>query len=135
MAYAPNHQATDTRPAVDPDQATHLVKVHLSNDSRHHAMWTRRAREIRERVPGSLTKAQTEFLTDGVISETEAVRMQLADEIRAKVEETFATVHAIGSEGTFDQATVPGLMQTALERFLCAVNWQDVARGFMPDEE
>ena len=135
MGYARNQQATDTRPAVDPDRATHLVRIHLDNAPRHHATWTRRAREIRENIPGSLTKAQTELLADGVISETEAVRGQLAEEIRGKVEETFATVHMIGSEGMFDGATVPGLMETALERFVSAVNWQDVASDFMPDDE
>ena len=135
MGYLRNQMDTDTRRTVDPDQATRLVKVHLSNDSRHHATWTRRAREIRENIPGSLTTAQTELLTDGVISDTEAVRSQLADEIRDSVEEMFETIHMIGSEGMFEGATVPGLMRTALGRFTDAVRWQDVASGFMPDEE
>ena len=41
----------------------------------------------------------------------------------------------IGTEGMFDGATVPGLLQTALERFTEAVRWQDVARDFMADDE
>ena len=135
MGYTRNLQATDTQKAVRPDRATNLVKVHLENDTRHHATWTRRAREIRENVPESLPEARADLLADGVISETEAVRLQLAEEIRNKVEETFATIHAVGTEGMFDGATVPGLMQAALERFTGAVRWQDIARGFMPDEE
>lgn len=134
MGYERNQQATDNRRTVDSDRATHLVRIHLDNDARHHAVWTRRAREIRERVPDSLPKARAELLADGVISETEAVRTQLADEIKDRVEATFETIHAIGTEDALDGATVPGLMQTALERFVSAVNWQHVARGFMSDE-
>lgn len=135
MGYTRNLQATDTQKAVRPDRATHLVKVHLENDTRHHATWTRRAREIRENLPGSLPKARADLLADGAISETEAVRLQLADEIRDSVEEIFATIRARGSEGMFDGATVPELMRIALGRFTDAVNWQDIAFGFMPDEE
>jgi hypothetical protein len=135
MGYEPNEQATDTRLTVDPDRATHVVKVHLNNDSRHHATWTRRAQEIRENLPGNLSTARAALFGDGTLSITDAVRIKLADEIRDKVEDTFETIHMIGSEGMFDGATVPGLMQSALARFVAAVRWQDVARGFMPDDE
>jgi hypothetical protein len=135
MGYERNQHSTDTRRTVDPDRATHLVNVHLSNDIRHHTAWTQSAQEIWERVPDSLSAAQTELLEDGVISETEAVRLQLATRIRENVEETFRAVHRIGTEDILGDAAVPGLMSAVLERFMEAVRWQAVARGFMPDEE
>jgi len=135
MGYEPNQQADDTRLTVDPDRATHLVQVHLDNDPRHHAIWTRRAQETRENLPESLPNSRAELLEDGVISETDAVRLQLADEIRDKVEDTFSFIHKIGTEDARSGATLPGLMRTAVERFVGAVRWQDVARDFMADEK
>lgn len=123
---------TKTR-TTDPEQATHLVRIQLDNDARHHGHWTARAGEIYDGIPETLSAGRPELIREGTITRRDAVRMELGEEIRGVVEDAKAHVFAAGTEAIRDGSPLPGLMSTALERFVSAVNWGEVAEDFMPE--
>jgi len=113
---------------------TELVLVHLQNDAELQSTWTRRAKEIRDRIPVSLSGGRGQLLKDGTISKTEAVRIQLSKEIEYTVEQAAEDYKERGAATMSLGSTLVGLFRTAINDFISRVDWTEVASGFMPEE-
>lgn len=124
---------TNDRRTTNPQQATHLVRIQLENDARHHANWTARAGDIYDGIPETLSAGRPELIREGTITRRDAVRMELGEEIRHHIEEAKAHVFTAGTEEIRGGSPLPGLLSTAVERFISAVRWGEVAEDFMPE--
>jgi hypothetical protein len=106
---------------------THLVTVTLKNDADIYSGWATYAEKV-IRNPGHLSHSRREMYEDGTITLREAVRAQLAAELRTAFDQC---THSSISDGT----AVGGMMQNLLDESLARVDWSTVARTFMPPED